>query len=76
MVRGPQTESKPEAKTIERGPTPLQSRPADHRLTHGHPEAWPETAPKNPTVAIPSFEIRSTDPDPTGGPHPEGIPNS
>ena len=49
-------------------PTPLQSRPADQRMTQGHPEAWPETAPKSPTVAIPSFEIRSIDPDPTGDP--------
>ena len=57
-------------------PTPLQSRPADQRMTQGHLEDWPETAPKSPTVAIPSFEIRSTDPDPIGGPHPEGIPNS
>ena len=49
-------------------PTPLQSRPADQRMTQGHPEAWPETAPKSPTVAIPSFEIRSTDSDPQGDP--------
>ena len=41
-------ESKPEAKTIERGPTPLQSRPADHRLTQGHPEAWPENRSQEP----------------------------
>ena len=33
-------------KNVE--PTPLQSRPADQRMTQGHPEAWPETAPKSP----------------------------
>ena len=47
----------------------LQSRPADQRMTQRHPEDGPEkkkNAPKSPTVVIPSLEIRSLDPDPTG----------
>ena len=48
-------------------PTLLQSRLADQRMTQRHPRGRAgKKAPKNPTVLIPSFEIRLSDPDPTG----------
>ena len=56
-------------------PTPLQSRPADQRMTQGHPEARPDRS-QEPNCSNSFIRDQIKDPDPTGGPPPEGIPNS
>ena len=56
-------------------PTPLQSRPADQRMTQGHPEARPDRS-QEPNCSNSFIRDQIKDPDPRGGPHPEGIPNS
>ena len=67
LARGTHTEASPEAKTTECGihsATGQTGRPKDDTRT---PRGLAgKTAPKSPTVVIPSFEIRSSDPDPRG----------
>ena len=67
LARGIHTESSPEAKTTECGTHPASEqtgRPKDDTKTPRGRAG--KNAPKSPTVVIPSFEIRSSDPDPTG----------
>ena len=73
LARGIHTESSPEAKTTKCGtPPPPPPRFRADQPTKGWHKDTPRTAgknaPKSPTVVVPSFEIRSTGPDPTGDP--------
>ena len=48
-------------------PIPLQSRPADQRMTQGHPEARPDRS-QEPNCSNSFIRDQIKDPDPTGGP--------